>query len=139
MDFVRDIQLHVGFGALVCATLLAVRHPSLRRFEVSASLFAAGVGLAAFFNFGSLHHYSDRGFVNRWELFHYHLGSKYFPELGYDGLYAASLLAQRETAPEIRVGGRIRDLSTNRLERIADHAEHVWLKRFFDYGHDYIP
>ncbi|MBC7173557.1 MAG: hypothetical protein H5U40_14045, partial [Polyangiaceae bacterium] len=29
------------------------------------------------------------GYVHHWETFHYVLGSKYFPELGYDGLYLA--------------------------------------------------
>ena len=60
---------------------------------------AAATAAAAWFNFGLFH---GPGFVHRWEQFHYFLGSKYFPELGYDGLYVASIAAQLESDPACR-------------------------------------
>lgn len=36
------------------------------------------------------------GDVRVWNVYHYYLGSKYFDELGYDGLYVATLAADRE-------------------------------------------
>ncbi len=55
------------------------------------------------------------GYVHHWETFHYVLGSKYFPELGYDGLYAASVAAERESHPRNRPMPEVRDLRTNVL------------------------
>src|SRR5690606_28755185 len=36
--------------------------------------------------------------VSTWNFFHYYLGSKYFQELGYDGLYPEMLKADQESA-----------------------------------------
>lgn len=115
-----DIDVRIILSCLVLLALLLVLLPGLRRFEAQAYGLAAVVGLAAFFNFGLQYHQYSDGFVNRWEFFHYQLGSKYFPELGYDGLYAASLLAQRETAPELRVFP-MRNLDTNLMTPPEDH------------------
>lgn len=34
--------------------------------------------------------------MKTWRVFHYYLGSKYFPELGYDGLYVEAIKADRQ-------------------------------------------
>jgi hypothetical protein len=48
------------------------------------------------------------------EFFHYYLGAKYFPEVGYEGLYDCTALGDSETAEEDhvrpRIGGWVRDL-----------------------------
>ncbi|HEY3821574.1 MAG TPA: glycosyltransferase family 87 protein [Polyangiaceae bacterium] len=48
------------------------------------------------------------------EFFHYYLGAKYFRELGYEGLYDCTALADNEVAAEDhvrpRIGGWVRDL-----------------------------
>ena len=75
-------------------------------------LLMALISAAAYYNYGAFH---GGGYVHYWEQFHYYLGSKYFPELGYDGLYAASLAAQRETRPEVEVQPWVRDLRTNEV------------------------
>jgi len=70
------------------------------------------LALLGWSNFGAFHGKSPLApaFVHHWEHFHYQLGSKYFPELGYDGLYAASVQAQREVTPKVQPEPRIRDL-----------------------------
>lgn len=87
-------------------------HPRSPRRASSLLLFLAVVAAATYYNFGGFH---GRGYVHYWEHFHYHLGSKYFPELGYDGLYAASLAAQAETRPAMELQTWVRDLRTNRV------------------------
>lgn len=72
------------------------------------ALIAAG----AYYNFGRFH---SPGYVHHWEQFHYHLGSKYFPELGYDGLYAASFAAQAESRSDLPLHSWARDLRTNQV------------------------
>lgn len=81
----------------------------------TALVMAAVVASLAYVNFGAFH---GRVYNHFWEQFHYVLGAKYFPELGYDGLYAASIEAQTEKNPEA-YGGHIqpliRDLRTNEM------------------------
>ncbi|RIL09831.1 MAG: hypothetical protein DCC75_05650, partial [Proteobacteria bacterium] len=64
--------------------------------------------LWSFPNFGRFH-YPHYDYVHYWDAYHYYLGSKYLPEVGYSGLYQASLLAGGELGclPEIT---HLRDL-----------------------------
>lgn len=117
MDFVTETWLHAaasGAGAALLLAAAAAGAAGRLRLERGLCVALAALGVAAFLNFGALHHQFDRGFVHRWEHFHYHLGSKYFPELGYDGLYVASLAAQHASHPQLPVGRRLRDLRTRR-------------------------
>jgi hypothetical protein len=51
------------------------------------------------------------------EFFHYYMGSKYFPELGYTELYHCTALAVARGGERLEaIEGRIRDLATNELE-----------------------
>ncbi|MBW2457453.1 MAG: DUF2029 domain-containing protein [Deltaproteobacteria bacterium] len=86
----------------------------------------AGVAALAFVNFGTFHRVR---MAHHSELYHYVLGSKYFSELGYDGLYVASLQAQAENAPDYPWPAVVRDLRTNRLVHhlgeLDDHQREV--------------
>ncbi len=73
----------------------------------------AGLGALAYVNFGGFH--TDGTVLHVWDQFHYAIGSKYFPELGYDGLYAATLAARGESHPELPPPARIRDLRDYRI------------------------
>jgi hypothetical protein len=58
----------------------------------------------------------ERGaFVHRWEMFHYYLGAKYAPELGYERLY--SCVVTVDAGDEVRGARsrRVRDLRTDVL------------------------
>jgi hypothetical protein len=87
--------------ALLAGTYLwlAAGRPLTRRVR----LLAAGLLVAAalsYPNFGLLH--PQRGsppapaHVHYWDAFHYFMGAKYLPELGYSRLYEATLVAGRE-------------------------------------------
>jgi len=89
------------------------------------------VSVLAWTNFGQFH---GRAAIHHWEQFHYFLGSKYFPELGYDGIYVASLAAERELAPGRPVQRSVRDLRTNEVvptSTVGRHAREV-RERFGD-------
>ena len=81
----------------------------------------AAAAVAAYYNFGLFH---GTGYVHYWENFHYFLGSKYFPEVGYDGLYVASIAAQAESSPELPLQPNIRDLRTNQVVPTYSIPEH---------------
>ena len=63
----------------------------------------AVLSLAAFFQFS---HYSYPGYFHRWDVFHYYVGSKYAPELGYKKLYACTAVADAETGDAEHVAQR---------------------------------
>lgn len=120
-----EAVLKVLLGAGVLAILAAARSAAARRHPRGVrALFglAAALAITAWPNFG---HFHSPQFVHWWEQFHYQLGSKYFPELGYDGLYAASIAAQAHTAPARLLQPRFRDLRTNRVRPTGEQLPHI--------------
>ena len=71
------------------------------------------LGYTGYYNWGEFH-VPKR--VHTYEFFHYYVGAKYFPELGYTGLYECASLAEAEQGFRRRVELRkIRDLRKNEL------------------------
>ncbi|MEE8523851.1 MAG: glycosyltransferase 87 family protein [Thermoanaerobaculia bacterium] len=60
----------------------------------------------------SLWRFTTSPWVRVWNVYHYYLGSKYFPELGYHDLYAATLVADREENGYWSRIRKVRDLRT---------------------------
>jgi hypothetical protein len=88
----------------------AAAAPARRRRVVIGLAVLGGLG---YVNFGRFH--TDGSPLHVWDQFHYVLGSKYYPELGYDGLYAATLAARAEAQPDLRPPPRVRDLRTGEV------------------------
>jgi len=82
----------------------------------------AVVAIAAYTNFG---HFHGGAMVHHWEQFHYFIGSKYFPEVGYDGIYTASLAAERELDLGHRIQSHMRDLRTNEVVGVGALVNHM--------------
>lgn len=105
----------LGAGLLAWTRLLERKgRPHRARALRDALLLVLGlVGYAGYYNWGG-YHFPAR--VHDYEFFHYYVGSKYFPELGYTGLYECSCLAEAEQGFRRRVELRtIRDLRRNEL------------------------
>jgi hypothetical protein len=90
-----------------------------RRRAVLAGLTALGV--LSYINFGAFH--TDGTPLHIWDQFHYVIGSKYFPELGYDGLYAATAQAFEESDPAYVLPQRMRDLRSGQVVATASLAQ----------------
>jgi hypothetical protein len=71
------------------------------------------LGALSYVNFGAFH--TDGTPLHIWDQFHYVVGSKYFPELGYDGLYVATVAAFEEKDPAYPAPKRMRDLRTGAI------------------------
>ena len=88
--------------------------PLLRR----GVLAALGLTAAACWYNGGKFHFDE--YVHTWEVYHYYMGAKYFPELAYTRLYDCSVVADQEAglgaAASLRV---IRNLRTNQLGSAA--------------------
>jgi hypothetical protein len=82
-----------------------------RRFRDRALAALGLLGLLAFANFGRL---NQGGFVHTWDTYHYFIGAKYFPELGYPRLYECTALADAQAGLGQEVQRRtMTDLHTN--------------------------
>ena len=102
----------LGWGAW---RRLRGRRPRASRLHDRGLALLGVLGFAAWWNFG-LFHYPD--FVHPHELFHYVIGAKYFPELGYTRLYECVAIADsRVRGGSVRSAGRrLRNLETNIVE-----------------------
>ncbi|GAG15894.1 unnamed protein product, partial [marine sediment metagenome] len=128
MDVTTEILIKGGLS-LLAVVVVALRHLRPGKLEPEKAgqllMLMAVVAVAAYPNFGRFH---GRSGIHHWEQFHYLLGSKYFPELRYDGLYVASLAAERELNLGLRSQSHIRDLRTNEVvpaRGLTDHRREV--------------
>ena len=80
-------------------------------------------GVFGWFHYGRFHGHS---YIHTWEHYHYYVGAKYFPELGYDRLYACSIVAESEfRKPRSVLRRTIRDLGkTNLMIPARDTVTH---------------
>ncbi len=125
MDVTTEILVKGGLS-LIAVVVVVLRHirPGKLEPEKAGQLLwmMAVVAVLAYPNFGRFH---GRSGIHQWEQFHYFLGSKYFPEVRYDGLYVASLAAEQELALGHRPQRHIRDLRTNEVVPIGGLGEHT--------------
>lgn len=63
-------------------------------------------------NYTAWGNFRSGNYLNPYEFYHYYIGTKYGPEVGYSGMYEASLVADAETGPVYKGSEQIRDLST---------------------------
>ncbi len=99
-------------------------HPGAWRTLRRRALASLGV-IAAFtyINFGFFHF---PNFIHNWDTFHYYIGSKYSPELGYSRLYECVAVSDAED-PKLRPrvqGRKLTNLRTNVLESTKEILAH---------------
>ncbi|MFZ5469512.1 MAG: hypothetical protein ACOZIN_08755 [Myxococcota bacterium] len=84
------------------------------------------LGALAYPNFGWLH-FPNSNFVHAWDTYHYYLGAKYFPELGYELLYDCTVVADAEAGGARLAHAKrriITDLRTNEMVRTTEVLAH---------------
>ena len=128
---------------LAALAALLVAFELARRKQLPAAVWALiGVpAVCAYLNFGA-YRYPD--FVHYHDVFHYFIGAKYFPELGYKDIYTCSAVAEAEAGFPQRVKLRTqRDLDTNYIQpgalalaRGADCPQRFTAQRWADFRHD---
>ncbi|HOC41824.1 MAG TPA: hypothetical protein PKJ99_02305 [Thermoanaerobaculales bacterium] len=99
-------------GLLVASYLLERGVAWRRRAFTTAFALVLAASALAYVNLGRFRW--DGGLINAWEQYHFFLGSKYLPELRYDGLYDATVaaMADRYHVPKAT---KVRDLTTFEL------------------------
>jgi hypothetical protein len=113
-----------GAALLVWGAAVRPERDSARQRRLRDGLLL-GLGCAAalgWWNFGAFHH---PGFGHPSDTFHYYVGSKYFPELGYQRLYRCTAIADVEAGLREQVEKRyLRDLESNQLVAAAAAIQH---------------
>lgn len=123
---VNLLQFGIAATALVVVTwgywLQRTNRAHLKRLE-HRLLLALGLAAGlAYFNFGQFHF---GRVIHMWDTYHYYVGAKYFPELGYDRLYHCAIVADAEDARTPAEAKEIderviRDLRTNVIVAARD-------------------
>jgi hypothetical protein len=124
-DFLQYHRYVVYFGVLGATLALSAWTPRDGRYRALLAAVAA-LAVAGHYHFGKFH---GDGYVHLHEFAHYYVGSKYFEEVGYDGLYRA-YAAAGALEPE----GRLRDLESREIVTAGADRERIDLvrKRFSD-------
>lgn len=101
MDGYDGAVIRVGLlGVFVAAALCRARWSALdRRFGAVVGVLV-GVGLLAYVGGVRVHPGTGRVHIHHADVYHYYVGTKYFAELGQEGLYEATVIADFEDDPE---------------------------------------
>lgn len=128
----RDLGFLVKFAVALLGLLLLIWRARAQRTLSPLSLRRADAalavaGLMAFASWWPLPYPTT---IHKHEFFHYYLGSKYSPELGYTALYDCVAAAEAQNDPTSDASTRwIRDLRTNRVQRGSPGARNPALCR----------
>jgi hypothetical protein len=91
-----------------------------RRILIAVLAVSAVLAVATYVDFGVFRYGT---YLNEWDFYHYYVGTKYAPELGYTNLYGATLAADDETGLRYHnPHGEIRDLATAQLRDVREVA-----------------
>ena len=127
------IAAYVALESGAVARRLSAGAARLSRLVLLALLgLSSLLAVATFLDFGVFRYGT---YLNEWDFYHYYLGTKYAPELGYNNLYGATLLADVEGGLRYRnPRGEFRDLETSRPRSVMTVAaeKHRYRGRFSD-------
>ena len=121
------VQFAISLGALfVIGWGLMLQwqgKPKERQVRRDRLLVVLGLlGFLGYFNFGHLHF---GNFVHVWDTYHYVMGAKYFPELGYERLYDCAAIANAENGRRDEVVRQtLTDLRTNVIVKTDELLAH---------------
>lgn len=135
----RTVSLVRGMIGLVAALTIAREAFAPTRFlahrgALLANLACCGVlGLLTFYNLGSPqfwdHDLKRPTFVHHLDLRQYYATAKYFPEIGYRGLYAADMAALLDDEPqrslESMATQSMRDLDNHQVSTVAAQSDRI--------------
>jgi hypothetical protein len=125
---VRAISAAIALLALLRAAAFRIRFPAHRIPVIAGLSVSAALAFGAFYNLGQPQFWNAKEsrpeFVHTWDMRVYHPFTKYFEELGYDGVYLASMAAYVEDVPGTSLDTvsqvEIRNLRTHRMQRVKD-------------------
>jgi hypothetical protein len=115
---IARVAIAVAGAAVLLLSVGSGNAPHARRRFLGGALLLLGLASAILWPADAV--LGFRAYYNEWDTYHYYMGAKYFPELGYTGLYRAAAVADMENGYVAEFADRrVRNLETNRLENPA--------------------
>lgn len=124
---VQWVQFAISLGALVVIGwgIKLEWQGRARERQVLRDRLLLALGLCGFFGYFNFGHLHFGNFVHVWDTYHYVMGAKYFPELGYEKLYDCAAIANAENGRRDEVARQtITDLRTNVIVKTDDLLAH---------------
>lgn len=116
IDILKSIAAVLGLIAMlwcISARVSAQKHS----FLASGKLMLLGSGILSLSLWWNLGNFHFPNYLHAWDFYHYYMGAKYLPEIGYSGLYDCTITADAEAGlREVVATQSIRNLHTNRIE-----------------------
>ncbi len=133
VSLARAVSAAIAGLALLRATVFRKRFPAHRVPVIAALSVSAALAFASFYNLGHPQFWNAKEsrpeFVHTWDMRVYYPFTKYFEEIGYDGVYQASVEAYVESVPGTTLESightEIRNLKTHRMQRVSDVADEI--------------
>jgi hypothetical protein len=122
------VQMSIALAAFAVITWgywLALRSRG-RDFQLLRDRLLVVLGISAgagYVNFGHLHF---DAYIHTWDTYHYYMGAKYFPEVGYEWLYDCAVVADSEDftgerLQKMREQRIVTNLRTNVMEKVGEN------------------
>jgi hypothetical protein len=133
VSLARAVSAAIAGLALLRATVFRKRFPAHRIPVIAALSVSAALAFASFYNLGHPQFWNAKEsrpeFVHTWDMRVYYPFTKYFEEIGYDGVYEASVEAYVESVPGTTLESigntEIRSMKTHRMQRVSDVANEI--------------
>ena len=130
---VRAVSAAIALLALLRAAAFRIRFPANRIPVLAGLSISAALAFASFYNLGHPQFWNAKEarpeFVHTWDMRVYYPFTKYFDEIGYDGVYLASMAAYVEDVPGTSIDTvghvEIRNLRTHKMQRVKDVEKDV--------------
>jgi hypothetical protein len=133
VSLARAASAAIALLALLRAAAFRIRFPANKLPLIAALSTSALLAFASFYNLGHPQFWNAKKaepeFVHTWDMRVYYPFAKYFEEVGYDGVYLASVAAYVEDVPGMTVEAightEIRNLKTHKMQRVSDVASEI--------------
>jgi hypothetical protein len=114
-----------AFAVITWGYWLALRKRG-KEFQLLRDRLLIAIGLSAGLGYANFGHLHFNVFIHTWDTYHYYMGAKYFPEVGYEWLYDCAVVADSEDFPadklqKMREQRIITNLRTNVMEKVGDN------------------
>jgi hypothetical protein len=123
---VVQMSIAIGAFAVIAWGYWLAQRKRGRDFQLLRDRLLVVLGLSAGLGYANFGHLHFDAFIHTWDTYHYYMGAKYFPEVGYEWLYDCSVVADSEDfsgerLQKLREQRIITNLRTNVMEKVGEN------------------
>lgn len=119
------LSLSLGAFAVIAWGYYLAAQKRGRDFQLLRDRLLLAIGVSAGLGYANFGHLHFNNFIHTWDTYHYYVGAKYFPEVGYDRMYECAITADAEDFPaakleKMREQRIVTNLRTNIMEKVGE-------------------